>query len=249
MKRFAVPQIFVIIKKEANVGKSEGEQMPVAEEIESQLKKLPYYSELNEEQKRLVSKNTVIRHYQKGNLIHGVGETCLGMIYVLKGVLRVFLMSEEGREITLFRLTEKEPCVLSASCVLSQITFDTQIVVEKDCDLLVVNSEVYGKLTEENIRVRCFTYELMCERFSTIIFAMQQILFSKFDERLALFLLSEYDRTGNKEINMTHEQIAKQINSAREVVARMLKRFLSDELIEMKRGTIILKDIEALRKI
>ena len=139
--------------------------------------------------------------------------------------------------------------MLSASCVISQITFDTQMTVEEDCDLLVVNSGAFGRLSEQNIYVKCFMYEQMAERFSSVMWTMQQILFARMDQRLAGFLLQEYDRTGNMKIHMTQEQIALQINSAREVVARTLKRFIADGLVEVGRGVIILRDTEKLREI
>lgn len=218
-------------------------------EIEHALPKLPYWDALEERQKAYLASNASLRHSEKGEIIHGCGSVCLGMFYVLKGSIRVYLLSEEGREVTLFRLEEGDCCILSASCVINQITFDTQMVVERDCELLVVHSGAFAQLVEENIRVKCFMYELATERFSSVMWAMQQILFAKFDKRLAVFLLDEYDKTGRPEIRMTHEQIAVQVNSAREVVARMLKRFASDGLVEMKRGSIRLKDIDGLRNI
>lgn len=217
--------------------------------IEHALPKLPYWDALEEGQRAYLADNASLRHSEKGEIIHGCGSMCLGMLYVLKGSIRTYLLSEEGREVTLFRLEEGDCCILSASCVISQITFDTQMVTERVCELLVVNSGAFARLAEENIRVKCFMYELATERFSSVMWIMQQILFAKFDKRLAGFLLDEYDRTGRLEIRMTHEQIAVQISSAREVVARMLKRFASDGFVEMKRGCIRLKNIDGLRNI
>lgn len=213
------------------------------------LSKLPFWKELNQSQKEYLLNNTSIRHYNKGTSIFSCDSSCLGMTYVIKGSIRVYILSDEGREITLFRLKKEEPCVLSASCVISQITFDTHMDAEQDCDLLVINSSALKKITEENIYAKCFMYELMTNRFSSVMWTMQQILFEKLDRRLAVFLLQEYDKTKSTEIHMTHEQIAQQINSAREVVARMLKSFAADGLVEMKRGAVILKDTESLRKI
>ncbi len=210
---------------------------------------LPFWERLNEKEKEYTARNASVRHYEKDSLLYGSGGVCLGMACVLKGKIRVSLLSEEGREITLFRVEEGDSCVLSASCVISQITFDTQMTVEEDCDLLIINSGAFGRLTEQNIYVKCFMYEQMTERFSSVMWTMQQILFARMDQRLAGFLLQEYDRTKNVKIRMTQEQIALQINSAREVVARMLKRFIADGLVEVGRGVIILRDIESLRKI
>lgn len=216
---------------------------------EDAVKLLPFYGDLSAEQRDLTLSGATIRLYGKGDFIHSMSDACLGMVYVLKGGIRVYLLSDEGREITLFRLEEGNPCVLSASCVVNQINFDTHMTAERDCELLVVNSATYKRLIEENIYVRCFTYELMTERFSSVMWAMQQILFSRFDKRLAAFLISEYDKTGNPEIRMTHEQIAQHVSSAREVVARMLKRFTADGLVVLKRGSIIIKDTDKLREI
>lgn len=210
---------------------------------------LPYWSKLSESEKSLVSRNTVIKNYKKGAEIYGCGESCLGMLYIISGRIRVYILSDEGREITLFHFGKGNTCVLSSSCVISQITFDTHMSAESDCVIMTVNSGTFGKLTEQNIYVRCYMYETLSERLSSVMWTMQQILFARFDSRLASFLISEYERTGSAEIKMTHEQIAQQVNSAREVVARMMKRFSSDGLVELKRGTVLLKNINELKKL
>lgn len=218
-------------------------------ETEEMLSRFPFWDKMEEKQKEYAVNHAIVRHYEKGSAIFGSGNVCLGMVCVLKGSIRVSLLSEEGREIMLFRLEEGDPCVLSAACVISQITFETHMTADRDCDLLIISSVAFRRLTEENIYVRCFMYELMMERFSSVMWTMQQILFAKFDRRLAGFLLQEYEKTGSLQIRMTQEQVAQQINSAREVVARMLRRFVSDGLVEIRRGTILLRDIEGLRMI
>ena len=214
------------------------------------LKKLPYWSHLTDTEKQSVQKAAVIKHYDAGSLLHGNcdgGGSCLGMVHVISGEIRAYILSKEGREITLFRLIKGDDCVLSASCVISHISFDTQLSVTKDADILIIPSGVFGRLTEQNIFVRCFSYELATERFSSVMYVMQQIIFLRFDQRLAEFLLSEYERTGVPEIHMSQKQIAESVNSAREVVARMLKQFAADGLIENSRGVIVLKDTEGLK--
>lgn len=210
---------------------------------------LPFWEHLEYAQKRYAEDHAVFRHYGKGSMIYSSGRLCLGMACVQKGSVRVYLLSEEGREITLFRLEKGDPCVLSAACVISQITFDTYMEAEQDCDLLVIPAAAFRQLTEENIHVKCFVYELMTERFSSVMWTMQQILFAGLDRRLAGFLVQEYDRTKDPGIRITQEQIARQINSAREAVARMLRRFMTEHLVEVSRGVITLLDIDGLRQI
>ena len=214
---------------------------------ESIVARLPYWDRLTDEEKALVADNYMIRHFEKGEMIFRGGYECLGQIYVVRGEVRTCLLSDEGREITLYMMRDGDSCVLSASCVLSQITFETHMIAKQPTDILVINLGIYRRIVEQNIYVKCYMYELATERFSQVMWTMQQILFMGFDRRLASFLISEYERTGSKYIMMTHDQIAEQVNSAREVVARMMKRFISDGLVESGRGSIRLLDLEGLK--
>lgn len=216
-------------------------------EVHTHLQRLPFWGQLTEQQRETVERSAVVRPYSQGDGIHGRGEACLGMLCLLRGSVRIYLLSEEGREVTLYRLHEGDCCVISASCVISQITFEAQMTAETDCEMLIIGSSVFAELAEENIYVRCFMYEQLTERFSSVMWSMQQILFAGVDRRLASYLLREYERTGLRELRMTHEQIAQQISSAREVVARMLKRFAADGLVETRRGAIQLTDLEGLQ--
>lgn len=215
------------------------------------VKKLPFWNDLSPYEKSLCEMSAVIHEYRAGSYLLGNcdNQSCLGMLHILFGEARAFIVSEEGREITLFKLRAGDNCVLSASCVLSKITFETHLNVTRNAEVLVLPSAIFGKLMENNIHVRAFTYELATERFSTVMWVMQQIIFFRFDKRLANFLLAEYERTKSKEIRMTQEEIAIATNSAREVVARMIKQFSVDGLIESKRGIILLKDIKGIENL
>jgi len=215
--------------------------------VDDYLNLLPYWDKLTESEKDFVKTNSAIQTYNKDRIIQGYSDSCLGMIYVIKGSIRVLMISEEGREITLFRLNSGDSCILSAACVLSQITCETQMIAAENIDILVVTPGAFNSLMNKNLEVRCFTYELATERFSTVVFVLQQIIFARFDQRLAGFLIAYHNRTGLLKLKMTQEAIAVEVNTAREVVARMLKQFASEGLIEMKRGSITFKDIEGLR--
>ena len=209
---------------------------------------LPFWGQLSATQRADVAEMTYTRHYDKGGLIGG-GANCLGLIQVLRGGTRVYLLSPEGREVTLYRLGVGDCCVLAASCVMRQITFETHMVAERGTELLILPAHTFARLTGENIHVRCLMYELAVRRFSEVMFSLQQVLFTRFDSRLASFLLSESARTGSRELRLTHEEIARQVSSAREVVARMLKRFASEGLVSLRRGVIRLERPEELKKI
>ena len=210
---------------------------------------LPFYSQLTDAEVEFVKSNVEIRKFHKGEILYGCGESCLGMSHVLSGNIRVYIVSDEGREITLYTLEKSDNCVMSASCVIRQITFETVIAAEEDSEMLILDSGAFEQLTESNIYVKEFMYELATERFSQVMWVMQEILFCGFDRRLARFLISEYERTGETEVKMTQEEIARNVNSAREVVARMLKRFSKEGLVTADFGCIHLCDIDSLKQL
>jgi len=213
------------------------------------IKQMPFWNHLSNEEIRLIESGLVHKQFSKGELILGSRESCMGMIFVEKGDVRVSIISEDGRQITLFHVEDKEFCVMTASCVIAQLTFETVISSEKDTSVWVIPSSILEKITKGNIYVKSFMFELLTQKFSSVVWVMEQILFKRFDQRLACFLLSCHQKTGSMEISKTQEEIASEVNTAREVVTRMLKSFASDGLVEIKRGKLILKDIEGLKKV
>ena len=115
---------------------------------------IPFWTELTEEEKQLIQRNAFLRRYEKGAFVYGGAVECLGMLLLLKGRLRTSLLSDEGREVTLFNLHPGEICVLSASCIISEITFDTGMTAEKVSDILVIPSGIIDCLQSRNIHVK-----------------------------------------------------------------------------------------------
>ena len=218
-------------------------------EKEQRIKELPFWNSLTAQQKDILRRSALTRKYPKGSYIYSGDKDCLGLLYLTSGEIRTYLLSDEGREVTLFRLYPTELCVLATSSVISQISFETHMTAQKDTEVLIIPAGMVSLLKEQNIYVRCFLYELATQRFSDVMWSMQQILFQGLDRRLANFLLAEQERVGSDTIRMTHEQIALHISSAREAVARILKQFSEEGLVELKRGAIILCDREALAKL
>lgn len=210
---------------------------------------LPFWENLSQSQKDLLISSAKSIHYSKGQGIYYGENECIGLIIVKKGMLRTYITSDEGREVTLYRLEDHDLCVLSASCVLQTIDFDVFIDAETECDILQISPLVFSRLSSENVYVELFSYKLATERFSDVMWAMQQILFISFDKRLAAFLLEESEKNKSNRINMTHEQIAKYLGSAREVVSRMLKYFKKEGYVALSRGDITIIDKKKLHSI
>ncbi len=209
----------------------------------------PFWDKLSEEEKKALCLQTSFAEYDKGENIHGNTGNCTGAILVKSGILRAYMLSEEGKEITLYRLYPGDICMLSASCVMQSITFDVFVDAEVKSEVYIINSGGFAKLMEENVYVENFALKTATERFSEVMWAMQQILFMSFDRRLAVFLLDELAKEGGDSIKLTQEQIAKYMGSAREVVSRMLKYFSTEGLVEVARGGVKVLDKPRLKRI
>lgn len=206
----------------------------------------PFWKKLAENEKKLIYDHIILNSYQNGQNIHGGYEDCTGVIAVKKGRLRVYLLSEEGKEVTLFRLLDSDVCLLSASCILRNISFDIHVDAEGPTELFVLNAAVYDKIAKENPAVGNFMTEMISMRFSEAMWVMEQILFMKLDKRLAMFLLEEANLESGDTITLTHEQIAGHMGSAREVISRMLKYFSNEGILSVSRKGIKILDRKRL---
>ena len=208
----------------------------------------PFWDKISETDKDYICQNSYTITYPKDTNIHD-GNECSGVIFVRSGSLRLSIMSDEGKDITLYRLHQRDMCMLSASCVLQTITFDVFINAEEDSECYVISGPAFAAVSERNPSIKIFALETAVSRFSDVMWVMQQILFMSLDKRLAIFLSDESARTGSNTITLTHGQIAKYIGSARVAVSRMLKYFTNEKIVEVSRGGIKILDKKRLRKL
>ena len=208
----------------------------------------PFWAELSADERESICLHSSARSFPKGAHIHD-GSECSGVFFIRSGSLRVYIMSEEGKDITLYRLYSGDMCMLSASCVLESITFDVFIDAEEDSECFVISGPAFAAVSENNPKVKIFSLETALSRFSDVMWVMQQILFMSMDKRLAIFLLDESSRIHSDIIPLTHGQIAKYMGSAREVVSRMLKYFASEGLVRVSRKGVNILDKKKLRQL
>ncbi|HZK19391.1 MAG TPA: Crp/Fnr family transcriptional regulator [Treponemataceae bacterium] len=185
---------------------------------------------------------------KKGSVLHSGEANCIGLVLVNSGQLRAYIMSEEGKEITLYRLFEGDLCLFSASCILNSIEFDVIIEAEKDCSFWLVPTKTYQALMEKSLVLANYTKELMSARFSDVMWVIEQVLFKSMDKRIAGFLLDESTLENSDYLKITHEQIAKHLGTAREVVTRLLKYLQDENTITLHRGEITIKNKSLLEK-
>lgn len=209
----------------------------------------PAWNELSNDEQQLIINSSSLINAPKNSSLNTSIEGCSGVLIIKTGMIRAYTLSEEGKDITFYRLQAGDICLLSASCVLPNITFDIYIDTLTDCELIQIPPCPFAKIMRENIHLEAITYKLSTKRLCTVIWAMQQMMFTSFDKRLASFLLNEYQNTHSNEINMTHEQIAKLMGTAREVVSRMLKYFSTENYVELTRGKVKIINKQALKNI
>lgn len=180
--------------------------------------------------------------YPAGSPVRSHNDSCLGTIFVKRGTLRIYLLSQQGKEATLYRIRQGEICTLSASCILSSITFDVQIDAETDCELLILPASVMSSLMKTNIYIENFIYKITSEHFSDVVSAIERMFFMTLKQRVAAFLIDESSQLNSNELTLTQEQLAKNIGSAREAVSRILKQFVQEGSILISRKGITLLD-------
>ena len=211
-------------------------------------KMFPFWTEITEADRDFICEHSLALTYPKGTNIHNANE-CAGVILIRKGCLRVYILSEEGKEITLYRLHDGDLCMLSASCVLQSVNFDVHVDAEENSECYVLSSYAFAAVSERNPNIKIFALETTVSRFSDVMWVMQQILFMSMDRRLAIFLCDEIARTGSDIVPLTHEQIAKYMGSAREVVSRMLKYFATEGIVELSRKGVRITDKKRLKEL
>ena len=210
----------------------------------------PIWDKLNQDQQDQLLSALMLRTVAKGTVLHNGDMDCTGLLLVKSGQLRAYILSDEGREITIYRLFDRDMCLFSASCIMRSIQFDVTIAVEKDTELWVIPSEVYQRLMEQSVAVSNYTGELMAGRFSEVMWLMEQVMWKSLDKRVAAFLLEEASIEGTCQLKLTHENIANHLGSHREVITRMLRYFQSEGMVKLSRGMVTILDtgkLEALQ--
>ena len=210
---------------------------------------LPFFPKLSHRQQQTLLDSVEPMEAKAGSVVHNGHLDCLGLLIIEAGQLRVYTLSSEGREVTLYRLFDRDICLFSASCVMPDIQFEVIIEAEKDTQMKVIPSCLFKDLMEESAAVANYANQLISSRFSEVMWLMEQIMWKSFDKRLAGFLLEESSLEGSESLKLTHERIANHLGTAREVVTRMLRYFQSEGMVRLSRGEITIIDEAALRKL
>ena len=209
----------------------------------------PIWNKLTADQQARLRSVTDLQRIKAGTVVHDGSPQCKGMLLIKSGQLRAYLLSDEGREITICRFFEMDICLFSASCVMPNMMFDVFIEAEKDTELWVIPACLYQNLMEESLPMASYSRDLITNHFSEVMWLMEQIMWRSFDKRLAGFLVEESRIEETDCLKITHEKIAAHLGTAREVVTRMLRYFQSDGMVKLTRGTVELTNRKALEQL
>ena len=209
----------------------------------------PIWDKLTADQKNRLLAMSEFRKVKAGTVLHDGGAECLGLLLVRSGQLRAYILSDEGREITINRFFEMDLCVFSASCVMPNMQFDIVVEAEKDSELWVIPACLYRNLMDESLAVSNYSNSLMMLHFSELMWLVEQVMWKSFDKRLAKFLVEECQLEGTASLKITHEKIANHMGTAREVVTRMLRYFQSEGTVKLTRGTVEITAMKRLERL
>lgn len=204
---------------------------------------------LTDDERRILLAASKEKNFQKGEILHNGSADCTGLIIVQSGQLRAFTVSAEGREITLYRLLERDICLFSASCIMNSIQFELTVTAEKDTRAFVIAPEAYKRVMRTSAALANYTNEIMAGRFSDVMWLIDQVIWKSFDKRLAEFLLNEANMDGTHILRITHETIGNHLGNPREVVTRMLRHFQNEGYVKLSRGTVEIIDPQALEEL
>ena len=206
----------------------------------------PVWEKLTIQQQNLLLAHLSEQTISKGTVIQNHATECTGLLIVKSGQLRAYILSDEGREITLYRLFDMDICLFSASCVFHSIQFEVTVEAEKDTELWIIPANIYKNIMKESAPVANFTNELMASRFSDVMWLIEQIMWKSMDARIAGFLLEEAAIEDTSELKITHETIASHLGTHREVITRMLRYFQNEGIVKLSRGTISILNSQKL---
>ena len=198
----------------------------------------PIWNKLTPAQQTRLENSQMQRSVKKGTVIHNGNLDCTGLLLIKSGQLRAYILSDEGREITVYRLFDMDICLFSASCIMRSIQFEIIIEAEKDTEFWIIPPGIYQQIMEESAPLSNYTNEIMASRFSEVMWLMEQVMWKSLDKRIAKFLLGEAEIEGSKALKITHEAIANHLGTHREVVTRMLRYFQSEGIVALSRGTV-----------
>lgn len=183
----------------------------------------------------------IIKTIPKGERIFDEGDLCGGVPFIIKGTVRVSKVGKTGKEMNIYRVAKGDTCILTVTCVLSNSPYPLTAVAEEDVETVIVPYDTFKQLMNTNFPFQEYIYKLIITRFQELLTLIDEIIFHSTDERIMRFLVKHTTEDGDV-IETTHDKMAIEIGTAREVVSRFLKELERKDWVNLSRGKIVVKN-------
>ncbi|PTX53814.1 cyclic nucleotide-binding protein [Litoreibacter ponti] len=195
----------------------------------------------------LLDRSAVSATVKKGTVIFGPGNPAENLLLLVSGTVRVQQLSEAGREIVLYRVHAGESCVLTTACLLAFEDYSAEGIAETDVEAILIPRDAFDELMSVSKEFRAFVFEAYSKRITDLFMVIEEIAFKRMDIRVAQKLLELKDAQGT--LHLTHQQLAVELGTAREVISRQLKEFERRGWVTLSRGNIELRDASAIGRL
>lgn len=180
---------------------------------------------------------TASKRFKKGTCFYNEGDECDAIALVLNGTIRVSKIGKNGREVNLYRVKEGETCILTISSILSSTPYPATATVEQDSEVIILPVGEFQSLMSKNADFQSYIYRILSERLLEVLTLVEEVMFRKIDERVIDFLLDNLEQDGDF-LEITHDQLATELGTAREVISRIMKVLEREDSIALTRGKI-----------
>lgn len=202
------------------------------------LPRFPELSKINDPAWLEAVQNARIRAIPQGTVIFRPGDPCMSFVLVLTGTVRIYLPSETGREILLYRVDPGEICVLTLSNLLGEKPYSAEGVTETETQLVIIPPQYFEHALTASQAFRRYIFSMIGRRLGEIMLLLEEITFKRLDLRLAQLLMRNVSENNNPQLYKTHQDLAAELGSSREVISRLLKDFERSGLVRLDRGQI-----------
>ena len=210
----------------------------------------PFFKSLDENTKELIRSSLIIKNFDIGNTLMNEGASCLGFSLILKGSIRVYKLSDKGREVTLYKLSSGDTCYLSMSCMLSNQNYPAFAEVIEPAKVAFVPSNIFNQYVYNTVDFQKYIFANLYNKFNDVVDVLEEVAFESIDTRIAKYLLQTSQNSNNSMyLYLTQEKIAQEVGTSREVVSRMLTNFKNKDILTSVRGKITILDFDKLNSL
>ena len=212
------------------------------------LEAFAFFQEVDKDLRQEILDSATLAHLSAREYVFRQGQTCDKVVFLGRGSVRVFKVGDTGRELTLYRVQPGNACILNIACLAGNLNFPADAVAEEAVEAVTLPPKLFLEWIDRSSLVRRFVFRVMSKQFISLMLRVEDFALTRLDRRLAEYLISRSQADGRL-IAVTHDIVAAELGSAREVISRRLKDFEARTLVRLRRGSIEVIDVPALEQL